>query len=868
MRRPGRAPVWPRFLAFCPLVLLVPLAGCSDLLEPHPAAGVAAERGSGQIATVGTELADSLVVRVVDAIGRPVADVPVHWNGIQGLGKLSAEQVRTDHRGRSAVAWTLGPEAGLQQVRAEVEGLGEATFWATGRAGPLAALRIAPDSVNVRAVGDTVHLQVLGADAHGNGVGKVTVTWSSLDPSVASVDEGGVVSGLVEGSARIVATKGAIADTAVFAVYDDPDGPRIVSLSADTLRPGASVVITGERFAERADANVVTVDGLLAEVVSASATSLEVRLPVRSAFRCEPTREAEVIVRSGPNRATVARSLAVAARRVLEPGEVAMILDPADVRCNELVDSDGDYLISLFNASESAAAFAAVRLRGTRPDATALVASAALGRRAAGARFGAPIRPSLPVHGDEPGLRSAERHRAVLEANREFVEASPGAAGVRRRPGESSVLRARPEMNVVGDTVVMRVPGVFRFDPCRDHTEVRARVVYIGEHTVLYEDVDAPHAGRMDSIYHALGVEYDEVMHPLIRRNFGDPLAFDARLRGEGRVAMLFTPAVNDLGNVVGFVWAGDFYDRELCAASDERGMLYAVVPTAPNDDAGRDSPGGWHRRIRAVIMHEAKHVASMAERFARNGGSSLESVWLEEASAMLASELYGREVNGYTRHGETDYRSSLYCELRPDDPGCAGRPLVMLDTFAWLFDYLYSMPARTPLGPAVQGDASFYGSGWALLRWVIDHHGHDESAFLSALTQEPQLRGLANLLARAGIGREELIGGWTLSLGMAGATGTTGAGTPGRSTSSWDLLDIFEGLHQDLPHYFVEADPRRIQRFDMGGFTADVQLLIGGSGALFEVAGRPGGGQLLEVTHTSGAPVSNVVRVAITRLR
>lgn len=234
----------------------------------------------------------------------------------------------------------------------------------------------------------------------------------------------------------------------------------------------------------------------------------------------------------------------------------------------------------------------------------------------------------------------------------------------------------------------------------------------------------------------------------------------------------------------------------------------------------------------------------------------------------MLASELYGREVNGYTRHGETDYRSSLYCELRPDDPGCAGRPLVMLDTFAWLFDYLYSMPARTPLGPAVQGDASFYGSGWALLRWVIDHHGHDESAFLSALTQEPQLRGLANLLARAGIGREELIGGWTLSLGMAGATGATGAGTPGRSTSSWDLLDIFEGLHQDLPHYFVEADPRRIQRFDMGGFTADVQLLIGGSGALFEVAGRPGGGQLLEVTHTSGAMASNVVRIAITRLR
>ena len=89
-----------------------------------------------------------------------------------------------------------------------------------------------------------------------------------------------------------------------------------------------------------------------------------------------------------------------------------------------------------------------------------------------------------------------------------------------------------------------------------------------------------------------------------------------------------------------------------------------------------------------------------------------------------------------------------------------------------------------------------------------------------------------------------------------------------GRSAPSWDFLDIFAGLHQEFPHYFVEADPRRIQRLEMGDFAADVQLLIGGSGALFEVAGRPGGGQILEVTHTSGAMASNIVRVAIARLR
>jgi hypothetical protein len=57
-----------------------------------------------------------------------------------------------------------------------------------------------------------------------------------------------------------------------------------------------------------------------------------------------------------------------------------------------------------------------------------------------------------------------------------------------------------------------------------------------------------------------------------------------------------------------------------------------------------------------------------------------------------------------------------------------------------------------SPLFGSNDQRATFYASGWTLLRWALDHYaGTDEAAFLRALTLEPSLTGIANLAARTG---------------------------------------------------------------------------------------------------------------------
>ena len=56
----------------------------------------------------GRALPESLVVRVVDAYGNPVSDVPVAWAVTAGGGTLAPATGSTDAAGRAASEWTLG----------------------------------------------------------------------------------------------------------------------------------------------------------------------------------------------------------------------------------------------------------------------------------------------------------------------------------------------------------------------------------------------------------------------------------------------------------------------------------------------------------------------------------------------------------------------------------------------------------------------------------------------------------------------------------------------------------------------------------------------------------------------------------------
>ena len=113
------------------------LAACEDLLQ-EPDTGIATRftlvvvSGSGQMAAPGTTLAAPLRVRLVDLQSHAVERLRVEWIVVRGGGSVSPRNTFTDAEGLTEASWTLGPEAGLQVVQAQL-GDETATFEASTR---------------------------------------------------------------------------------------------------------------------------------------------------------------------------------------------------------------------------------------------------------------------------------------------------------------------------------------------------------------------------------------------------------------------------------------------------------------------------------------------------------------------------------------------------------------------------------------------------------------------------------------------------------------------------------------------------------------------------------------------------------------
>ena len=109
----------------------------------------------------------------------------------------------------------------------------------TASLSPILAGVRAPDSVPIlTAWGDTVSLNAAGILATGDTIQGVSVLWTSLDPVVATIDEGGKVVSRTDGTARMVAVSGAFADTALVRILA---GVQTVVISP----PRASIPLGG-----------------------------------------------------------------------------------------------------------------------------------------------------------------------------------------------------------------------------------------------------------------------------------------------------------------------------------------------------------------------------------------------------------------------------------------------------------------------------------------------------------------------------------------------------------------------------------------------------------------------------------------------
>ena len=318
---------------------------------------------------------------------------------------------------------------------------------------------------------------------------------------------------------------------------------------------------------------------------------------------------------------------------------------------------------------------------------------------------------------------------------------------------------------------------------------------------------------------------------------------------------MLFTRFVNDsLPGIAGYVTSCNFYSKGTFAGSNEDEVFYARLATAA------ESPTDWRRSMRSTVMHESKHLAAYAERFAHN--APLEEPWLEESTARIAEELYSRTFsNGGTWKGNTGFATTVRCEVYQ----CDDRPLMMWKHFSVLQQYMRGVDTLTPIGAAANGDFTYYASGWSLVRWAVDQYANDEGAWLKALVRGGAATGLANLAQQTGRPAGEMLADWALANAVDDLPGFT----PTRrqlTFPSWNVSDMNGGLAGTFPSSF-QASPLKARGMSFGSFNLPVAQLRAFSSSYFSFEGEQAGGQILELRGEGGGAVSGALRMAVVRV-
>jgi hypothetical protein len=822
---------------------------------------------------------------LVDADGVPVIDRRPTWTSLTpAVVSVSPTGVVT------------GLQAGGAAVRASSGAAsGDAPIVVTNpRASSITFSR---DTATVFIPNGAVQVIATVKDETGNIIAIPTIFWQSTAPLIATVNGQGLVTGLAGGTATIKASIDGQTAQMVVTVKATPNisAPVVVGINPGTLRPGGTFTVVGNNFGATIAGNVVVVDGVPVTVNAATTSALSVTLPT-AGFSCDPTRTVFLQITANGLIGGGSAPLRVANVRTLLPGQSVVVSAPAEVRCNELSQTGGRYVVSVYNAYRStvlpsAAGNASVVVRGAIG---AALASATASRVAAPATARRSWTGAVPLLGSQAFdafsglLRDREvqaAHHRLLERNIDYLRASAPALRARFALPRPLAVTTASQLATIGAVTQLKVPNLDASSPCSANTPVGVRTVFVGTHSIIVEDTISSFNGKptlqgqMNTTFTQLGQEFENVMWPILAGSFGNPLALDAQLSGTEKVVMVFSPRVNAMqqGRVQGFVVTCDFQTVAQAPSSNVGEYFYASVPTSAGtgyaDPETRDS---WLRNVRATVIHEVKHLVQFAERLSRS--LPFEEVSWEEGMARNVEELYARTFYGTLATQNTIYAASVGCDLRftfSSPPQCANRPLLMLRHFDALYQYLSAPEGLSPLGRTFASDATFYASAWSIERWANDHFGTNESQFLKDWTVSP-VTGVQNLEARTGRPWEESVGEWSLALYLDDDPTFTPE-NPRLRFPSWNLRDIWLGLCSDegpcaspatVPQFYPRANPFQPRLLSFGAFTVNNVSLAGGTFTIFELTGPQIGNQVFEIRSATGGDPASTIRLAIARVQ
>lgn len=648
-----------------------------------------------------------------------------------------------------------------------------------------ASVAVSPDSATLSQVGDTVRFTATAFDANSHEVEGAEFLWAVSDTTFATVDGSGLVTARQAGRVEVTATAAGRTGTAALSV-ESSASPQIQSVSPSPLQEGQSATITGENFKASPAENTVFVDGVQATVTSASATTLQIKVPQ---YDCLPARDAVVVVQTASGAAESLTAVTPADAAVsLAVGEHTLITDPANfcLQFPETATSER-YVVGVQSVSDVASALTPVTITAEAADGggAALVAPLSLA-----------VKPSLHRAGQEivlPAWLEGQRRAEARLRQWERTRLDPGASTLARRgqrvspPAFASVSGSA----AVGDTVELRVPDVEASDICASFIPVTATVQAIGTRAIIVADTSNPANGFTQADYQDFSDQLDAQIFATDVAYFGDPGDID----GNGRIVILFTKEVNVFGQLLGFVFGGDLFPRSVCASSDEGELYYG---RAPDPTGIHGTPVSRTEELRSApntMAHELVHLIQFGRRFA-TGTGFMESR-LAEAQATLGEEVVGHVVTGrapYQNYGfDVAFNTSSADEV---DWYVAGWSDVLL-----YFGFKNSTERVTGAPEACGwwledpspclGRPLWYGVGWSFLRWVSDLYGPSYPGGEQGIQQDivaGPATGPEVVADVVGVPLDSLLARWSAALYVDDRIGSA---DPALTFTSWNLFDF-----------------------------------------------------------------------------
>lgn len=762
--------------------------------------------GDGQRAAVGDSLPDPFFVEAVREAG-VVHGESVAWSVVDSAGPgavLTSTATTTDEAGRASSRLVLGPRAGDYRVAAVLESIDDTVVFVATAEVP------EPSDVDPEAgddqsgdvgspVSDSLVVEV--KDQFGEPFAGAEVTFevtrgaaagASVDPDTASTDSRGraaaaLALGSKNGTYRVAAVAGP--DSALFSAR--ASGGTEALLSVDSIRPttvraGGTASVFGTGFSAAPDDNVVEVDGRRSDVMSATEVRLDVEVPVFT-DECLPRRHVDVGVSTfGDTAPPVSVELTPSISPVNLPvGADTLVTGAEDVGCVLLpaASAGGAEYEVMATATPDALGFQTMSLFVNGSEAGSALRSTSGGRIEA--------RAGGPMDGADP----PDWRRKQYEWDRRL-----------RRMGRDQLaeIRARsrraPRMSqTVGDpTADVEVGDLAQFNvSCTRQPEVVAEVQSVSEAAIVYEDtaMDIRDVGFRVARYDSIAARFDTLLYPAATDYFGSPADIDRN----GRVIMLFTPAVNRLvtsydgGFIVGF-----FCNRDL-SGSNEAEMFYLVSPDPAGEftpDSGDRLSGDFVRSvIEGTVVHEFQHLIN-----AQIGGGSdpstpssggAQATWLNEGLSHLAEE-----VGGHAATGLGPGQELTAADLTADSDALG-------QFYQANFGNLESYLERPEAGTGVlssEANLRTRGAAWSFVRYLLDRFASpgSEGVLTRALVQTPTedardaVEDAVESVSGRSVDFEDVLSDWATMFAVEDRADLGASPRPELELESYRLRDVY----------------------------------------------------------------------------